>query len=183
MESNPAEEIYQESNTAPQNPIGGGMNQNYAILSESELAKKHKEFLNAIRTENHDLIDDMIQKYQSTYDIINRVDPETGQTSIYLAAILNTDEASTRVSEKLVANGGNVRFKDNYSQSAFFHVAREGKPNLLQLYYTNGADMNEQDGFKQTPLFYASRDGKTEAVRMMIEFGADVNIFGSYQMI
>ena len=74
-------------------------------LSDSDLNKKHKEFLNAIRTENLDLIrhivgmilffwfiNVIIDTYQKTYDIINRVDPETGQTAIFLAAILNGDE-------------------------------------------------------------------------------------------
>jgi hypothetical protein len=67
-------------------------------------------------------------------------------------------------------------YKDNYQQTAFFHVAREGKPNLIQLYHDSGANMNEQDNFKQSPLFYASRDGRTDAVAKMCELGSDPNI-------
>lgn len=145
-------------------------------LSDTDLNKKHKEFLNAIRTENIDLINDIIENYQEKYNIINRVDPETNQTCIYLAAILNGDDNATKISQILVDNGGNILYKDSYQQTAFFHVAREGKPSLIKLYHDNGANMNEQDNFKQSPLFYAARDGRADAVSLMCELGSDPNI-------
>lgn len=163
-ESNDDNQIIQEDNSTN------------SELSDEELNKRLKEFLNAIHTENSDLIDKIIETYQEKYDIINRVDPETGQTSIYLAAILNNEEASLGITRLLIEKGANVLYKDNYSQTAFFHVVREGKVGLINLYIQNGADMNEQDDFKQTPLFYASRDGKHDAVRVMCEAGADTNI-------
>ena len=145
-------------------------------LDDEELNKKCKEFLNAIRTENTELIDKIIDTYQEKYDIINRVDPETGQTSIYLAAIQNSGEASLNITKLLISKGANILYKDNYSQTAFFHVVREGKVGLIDLYVQNGADVNEQDDFKQTPLFYAARDGKSDAVKKMCERNANTNI-------
>jgi len=170
MDGQNNDEIYNSDTSVQQEP------QNQGDLSEMDLNKKHKEFLNAIRTENLDLIKEIIASYQEKHDIINRVDPETGQTCFYLAAILNGDQASTMISQLLVDNGGNILYKDNYQQTAFFHVAREGKPQLIQLYHDSGANMNEQDNFKQSPLFYASRDGRTDAVAKMCELGADPNI-------
>jgi ankyrin repeat protein len=170
MDEENNDEVYNTPNSVQQ------PQSNQFELSETDLNKKHKEFLNAIRTENYDLIDDMIANYQERYNIINRVEPETNQTSIFLAAILNGDENATKISQMLIDNGGNILYKDSYQQTAFFHVAREGKPNLVQLYHDNGANMNEQDNFKQTPLFYAARDGRTDAVRQMCELGSDPNI-------
>ena len=170
MDEENNDEVYNTPNSVQQ------PHSNQDELSDTDLNKKHKEFLNAIRTENYDLIDDMIANYQERYNIINRVEPETNQTSIFLAAILNGDENATKISQMLIDNGGNILYKDSYQQTAFFHVAREGKPNLVQLYHDNGANMNEQDNFKQTPLFYAARDGRTDAVRQMCELGSDPNI-------
>lgn len=81
MQNEKTDEIYNTDNSRDDTPV------NPSSLSDSDIMKKHKEFLNAIRTENVELIEDMIIKYQTHYDIINKVDSETGQTSLYLAAI------------------------------------------------------------------------------------------------
>ena len=150
-------------------------NQATRVLSDSDLNKKHKEFLNAIRTENIDIIKEIIAQYQSQFDIVNRVDHETGQTALFLSAILQNDDACMKINSLLQQNGANPMFKDNYQQTSLFHVCREGKIDLIKLYIEYGCDINDSDNFRQTPLFYACRDGKIEAVKFMLEQGADPN--------
>lgn len=81
---------------------------------------------------NHSLIFSAIQeisRYLEEYDqiIVNRLETQTRQPSLYFAALLIDHEQSFEIMRILVKQGANPHFKDNYHQTVLFYVCREGK--------------------------------------------------------
>jgi hypothetical protein len=77
-------------------------------LTEEELDKIQKEFLNAIRSVNISLVEDLIHRYQGQYNIINRPDREKDggrQTSLFSAVVLKDKEACFNITKMLLDNG------------------------------------------------------------------------------
>jgi ankyrin repeat protein len=153
-------------------------------MSEDELDKVQKEFFNAIRSVNISLVEDLISrmqspdKYQATYNIINRPDRDKDggkQTSLFLAVILKDKEACFNITRLLLQHGGDVLHKDTYSQTPMYYLARDGKSDVMKLFIDSGANLNEVDDYNQTPIFYACREGHADTVRFMVEHGADVH--------
>ena len=72
---------------------------------------------------------DLIRKYlrENPPIIVNRLETQTRQPSLYFAAILIDHEQSYEVMKLLVEHGANAHFKDNYQQTIMFYVCREGK--------------------------------------------------------
>lgn len=72
---------------------------------------------------------DVIKRYLQEYDpiIVNRLETQTRQPSLYFAAILIDHEESFEIMKLLIDHGANPHFKDNYQQTILFYACREGK--------------------------------------------------------
>lgn len=72
---------------------------------------------------------DAIQRFLREYDpvIVNRLETQTRQPSLYFSAILIDHEQSYELMKLLMNHGANAHFKDNYQQTVLFYVCREGK--------------------------------------------------------
>jgi len=72
---------------------------------------------------------DEIQRYLREYDpiIVNRLETQTRQPSLYFSAILIDHEQSYEIMKLLIDHGANPHFKDNHQQTVLFYVCREGK--------------------------------------------------------
>lgn len=76
------------------------------VQSEEELVKIQKDLWNAIRSVNIQLIEEIIAKYQKSYDIINRPDTDAmNQSSIFLAVRLKDKEAAYTITKLLLEHG------------------------------------------------------------------------------
>jgi ankyrin repeat protein len=120
------------------------------------------EFIIAIKCWYRSLIFsamEVIQRFLREYDssIVNRLETQTRQPSLYFAAILIDHEQSYELMRLLISQGANAHFKDNYQQTILFYVCREGKEKCLDLLLEQGLNLNDEDIYGQTPLFYAAK--------------------------
>lgn len=80
-----------------------------------------------------------------------------------LDAALNGDLATV---EKLVSEGADINFKNQWGTTAVFSAAWEGNIEALDLFYSLGADIT----FEQTNLLCnAAFNGKIESVKWLLE--------------
>lgn len=92
-------------------------------------------------------------------------DKTTKQTPIYVAAILKDENSAVEItkilfkfgkwlelekstpSHNLTSIGARVNHTDNYSQTALFYIARDGKLDLFNLFVEQGINVNHTDGY------------------------------------
>lgn len=114
---------------------------------------------------------DAIHRFLSEYDpvIVNRLETQTRQPSLYFSAILIDHEQSYELMKLLMNHGANAHFKDNYQQTVLFYVCREGKEKCLDLLLEAGLNLNDEDIYGQTPLFYAAKENRLNIIHKLIE--------------
>jgi hypothetical protein len=56
--------------------------------------------------------------------MVNRIESQFRQPSLYFAALTGRDELSAELIKLLVRNGANVGFKDHNEQSILFYICR-----------------------------------------------------------
>lgn len=88
---------------------------------------------------------------------MNRLETQSRQPALYVAAILIDHEQSYEIMKLLLEHSANPHFKDNYQQTVLFYVCREGKEKCLDLLLQNGLSLDEEDVYGQTPLFYVAK--------------------------
>jgi ankyrin repeat protein len=71
-----------------------------------------------------------VKKYldQYTNDLVNKLEAQSRQPSLYFAALIADHNKSYEVMKMLIDHGANPNFKDQYIQTVFFYACREGKP-------------------------------------------------------
>ena len=74
--------------------------------------------------------------------------------------------------EKLVAQGANINYIDNWGNSAIFSAAWEGNRKALDLFYNLGANISFDDA---NLLCNAAFNGKVDSVKWLLEKGEDPN--------
>ena len=136
---------------------------------------KHQEILEAIQSENLELLTQVLQSTPSPDRHINAIEPTFKQTMFYKVVNLPNEKTAVEISQILMSFGGRIDIKDIHGQSPMFYISKDGKMELLQLFLRKGADINETDNFRQTPLFYAARDGRAAMIRFMIQNRANPN--------
>jgi ankyrin repeat protein len=114
---------------------------------------------------------DAIHRFLREYDpvIVNRLETQTRQPSLYFSAILIDHEQSYELMKLLMNHGANAHFKDNYQQTVLFYVCREGKEKCLDLLLEAGLNLNDEDIYGQTPLFYAAKENRLNIIHKLIE--------------
>ncbi len=114
---------------------------------------------------------DVINRFLKEYDpiIVNRLQTQARQPSLYFSAILIDHEQSYELMKLLIKHGANPHFKDNYQQTVLFYVCREGKEKCLDLLLDEGLNLNQEDIFGQTPLFYAAKENRLNIIHRLIE--------------
>ena len=112
-----------------------------------------------------------IKKYLDVYDsiIVNRLESQTRQPSLYFSTILIDHEMSFSIMKMLIEGGANAHFKDNYQQTILFYVCREGKEKCLDLLLEQGLNLNDEDIYGQTPLYYAAKENRLNIIHKLIE--------------
>lgn len=114
---------------------------------------------------------DVIHRFLREYNpiIVNRLETQTRQPSLYFAAILIDHEQSYELMKLLIEHGANAHFKDNYQQTILFYVCREGKEKCLDLLLEQGLNLNDEDIYGQTPLYYAAKENRLNIIHKLIE--------------
>ncbi len=102
---------------------------------------------------------DQIKRLLNEYDsiIVNRLESQTRQPSLYFSSILIDHEISYEIMKLLINQGANAHFRDSYQQTVLFYVCREGKEKCLDLLLDEGLNLEDEDIYGQTPLFYAAK--------------------------
>lgn len=62
-----------------------------------------------------------------------------------------------------------------YKQTPLYYLSRDGKTDVMRLFFEKGANPNEIDDYNQTPIFYACREGHADTVRFMVDNGSNIN--------
>ena len=65
--------------------------------------------------------------------LVNRIEPQFREPSLYFAALSGKDELSLDLIKLLIRNGANVSFKDHNEQSILFYICREGIGNVIEV--------------------------------------------------
>ena len=77
------------------------------------------------------------------------------QTPIYWAALIPDVEKSREMTNFLISEGVDPKYKDTLKQSALFYAARENKLGMAQVLAQHGCSLNDKDQYGQTPIYYA----------------------------
>lgn len=64
-------------------------------------------------------------------DIVNKIEAQFRQPSLYFAALAPGDESSYRLMKVLIEYGANCTFKDQNEQTVLFYVCREGRVGVI----------------------------------------------------
>jgi ankyrin repeat protein len=78
---------------------------------------------------------------------------------------------------ELIQKGADINAREKVigeGETALFHAAAAGHPEIVKLLIDKGASANRPAG-KLTPLMMAAWAGRTDTVRVLLEAGADVN--------
>lgn len=71
----------------------------------------YNEFKTAIRNQNFAKVQDMVHQYQKELDLINRIDPQSRQISIYVSLSITDEKDSTEITQFLVEQGNPIHIQ------------------------------------------------------------------------
>ena len=108
----------------------------------------------------------LLQEYHPI--IVNRLETQTRQPSLYFSSILIDHEISYNIMKLLIGHGANAHFKDSYQQTVLFYVCREGKEKCLDLLLNEGLDLQDEDIFGQNPLYYAAKENRLNIIHKLL---------------
>ncbi len=94
-----------------------------------------------------------------------------GTTPLHLA-VYRDDVALT---QKLIAEGADVRAKNTYGSTPMSEAAVVGNVEVIKALLDAGADVESRGADGQTALMVIARSSNVSAARMLIKHGANVN--------
>ena len=97
--------------------------------------------------------------------------PSLGRTPLLAAA----STGQKAIAELLLANGADIKARDNMGLGALHLAAEKGFLTVAELLIARGAEVNAVDNDGDTPLHSAARSGQPEMESLLIKHGAEVN--------
>lgn len=124
------------------------------------------EMANAI---NRDDVEELQRLVDEGADVNAKMNNQQRYALLYAVAA-----KKTKAVDFLLANGADLRLKDDKGNTALHYCASGGAPDLAKRLIAKGAELDATNNSGDTPLFTAAA-GQTDVARVLLEAGAEVN--------
>ncbi|XP_029654258.2 ankyrin repeat domain-containing protein 2-like [Octopus sinensis] len=105
---------------------------------------------------------------------INKPIDGSGTTPLMWACVRGTDR---RIIEILIEEGGDVRSKDRWGQTALHWAVSRNHLHAVEILLSRGSEVNPRDDYGRTPLHWACDQGYLHTAELLLGHnGIDVNV-------
>ena len=96
------------------------------------------------------------------------------------ALITAAKDNNVAEARRLIADGADVKAKDNDGSTALMWAAWRNSPEVAKILLESGADVKATDKYGNTALWFAAANDSPDVARLLLAAGADVNAKDKY---
>ncbi|GJP64666.1 hypothetical protein CLOP_g21639 [Closterium sp. NIES-67] len=150
---------------------GGSMVGSFqASRGEAEHMRRVAELVEAVRANDVDLVNVVLQEAPSRTALLNTVHPASQRTALHEAVIASSTEAAGALLEW----GADPDGGQSSQMPPIMHAVEKGNDKMVTLLLSHGADINAQDAKQCTALHYACAAGHRGIIKLLLVAGANM---------
>ncbi|CAI5472473.1 unnamed protein product [Closterium sp. Yama58-4] len=152
-------------------PGGGGIGGSFqASRGEAEHMRRVAELMEAVRENDVDLVNVVLQEAPSRTALLNTVYPASQRTALHEAVVASSTEAAGALLEW----GADPDGGQSAQMPPIMYAVQTGNDKMVTLLLSHGADINAQDAKQYTALHYACAAGHRGIIKLLLVAGANM---------
>ena len=172
----------------PASPINSGQYPSSRQLSfnhykETFLKKINSNIINNTNEELSDIksfmeksINEQSQIINSTPEILNYIEPQTGNNILFYCIEKNNYSLAKILLEK---NPQLINYQNKFNETPLHKAVEIGNHQMINLLLEKNADPNIQNQFGETPLHIAASKGEYKVIKLLLLYNSDLNILSN----